>query len=787
MKKATLIVLAFTVLAAKSNAQVLPVVEQHFNNYTSKTLQEKLFVHINKPAYTAGELLWFKVYNVDANYLLPLDVSKVVYIEVLDDNQSPVLQAKIAMKNGEGSGSLFIPLTFYTGNYTLRAYTSWMKNFSADYYFAQKLTIINPLKSPGIIDKTAGDEYAVQYFPEGGHLVNGLTGVVGFKATSRQGKGVYFKGAILNQKNDTVVKFSPLKYGMGRFTFKPESNFTYHAVVNVNGKVLQQNLPAASNAGYVMSVKDNGTGQLAVNINTTIANQNIYLFAQTHNVIKYVASATASNGIAAFSIDKKKLGDGISQITIFDNDKKPVCERLYFKRPAKTLTINAAVNTPLYTTRKKVDINFDTKGADGAPVAASLSLSVYKLDSLLQKSPVNILNYLWLSADLKGSIEAPDYYFISTDLVADEAADNLMLTQGWRSFDWNDALSEKIPVFKFLPEVNGPIVNAKITNRFNQQPAAEIITYLGITGKSVQLYASKSDSLGRLIFNMHNFYGTAELVAQTNTTIDTNYRIEVLTPFSAQFAAGSSSRFEIDKTLQNTFADQSLAMQVQNIYSGTNLKQFYNPHADSSAFYGAPYKTYLLDNYTRFTTMEEVMREYIREVNIFHVHNQFEIKVLKGAGFLQDGEPMVLIDGIPFFNINKVFTADPLKIRKLESIPFPYYLGPSFEDGIFSLTSYKGDMGGVEIDPHALVLDYEGLQQERKFYSPVYESEQQTASHLPDFRNVLYWSPSVYTTTNGQNSLSIYTSDQQGSYIGIMQGITKNGEAGYHEFRFDVK
>jgi hypothetical protein len=131
-----------------------------------------------------------------------------------------------------------------------------------------------------------------------------------------------------------------------------------------------------------------------------------------------------------------------------------------------------------------------------------------------------------------------------------------------------------------------------------------------------------------------------------------------------------------------------------------------------------------------------------------------------------------------------VFTVDPLKVRKLEVVPFRYYYGPSDSEGIFSFTTYKGDLGGVELDPHAIVVDYEGMQLQREFYSPVYDTETQAASRIPDFRNVLYWSPELST---GRNAASFYTSDQPGKYIGVVQGLTASGDAGVQYFSFDVK
>jgi len=773
-----------TVVTITAYGQVLPDVQNSFNNYNTNALTEKLFVHTDKEAYTAAELIWFKIYNVDGIDHNPIDLSKVAYVEVLDANKNVILQAKIAMKNGSGSGSLYIPVTISSGNFVLRAYTSWMKNFSPDYYFSKKLTIINPQKSPEP-SKAVADDYDIQFFPEGGNLVNGITSVVGFKATNQWGLGVNFKGAILDAKNDTVVKFSPLKFGMGHFTIKPDINAGYRAVINIGGKTIQKQLPGINNSGYTINLTDNGGGQLRATVNSGSQSGTVYLFVHTRGAIKLVANAVLNNGAASFDIDAAKFGDGISHITIFNDAKQPVCERLYFKRPAANLLIDAATDGQVYHTRKKVTVDIAAKDQSNNQLEANLSLSVYRLDSLQGIGHQDIRNYLWLSSDLRGNIESPDYYFKNTGKEVDEAIDNLMLTQGWSRFAWNNVLSNKAPEFKFLPEYNGPIVNAMLVNLANNQPASDILAYLCVPGKRLQFYASRSDSTGKLIFNMKNFFGPGEIVAETNTEVDTNYRIDILNPFSEQFTNTNPGPFAVTTAMQNDMENHNLGTQIQNIYSVNKLRRFYDPNVDSSAFYGTPYKKYILDNYTRFTTIEEIMREYVSEVNITKPKGKFNIKVLNEIG-MYEADPIVFIDGVPFFNTNKVFAADPLKLYKLEVVPFTYYVGPSVAGGVFSFTSYKGDMGGNEIDPRAVVLDYDGLELQREFYSPAYDSDAAYRSHLPDFRNVLYWAPYVNTATTGKNSISFYTSDQTGHYIGVIQGITTNGVAGSQNFMFDV-
>ena len=116
-----------------------------------------------------------------------------------------------------------------------------------------------------------------------------------------------------------------------------------------------------------------------------------------------------------------------------------------------------------------------------------------------------------------------------------------------------------------------------------------------------------------------------------------------------------------------------------------------------------------------------------------------------------------------------------------------YIYGPTLFSGIMSFTTYKGDGSSIEIDPHAVVLDYEGLQQQRKFYSPAYDSEEQVNSTIPDFRTTLYWNPKVGTESDGKTSLIFYTSDKAGQYIGFIEGNAADGRCGSGVLTFEVK
>jgi hypothetical protein len=208
---------------------------------------------------------------------------------------------------------------------------------------------------------------------------------------------------------------------------------------------------------------------------------------------------------------------------------------------------------------------------------------------------------------------------------------------------------------------------------------------------------------------------------------------------------------------------------------------------DSILFYGTPDRTFPLDDYTRFSTMEEVMREYVQGVGVRKQKGKFHYKILyqRTNAFFAD-DPLILLDGMPIFDTDKAIAIDPLEIKKLEVVKQKFILGKESFSGILSYTTYDHDLSWYQIDPLALQVAYDGLQLQREFYTPIYETEERIGSRMPDFRTLLHWVPNI-NTKEGKTQISFYTSDQQGIYIGIVQGMTDQGEMGSTSFTFEVK
>lgn len=768
-------------------------IQKQFDAYSQQTLQEKLYVHVDRPFYVSGEILWFKLNAVDGTYHKPLRLSTIAYVEVLDAEQKPVLQAKVSLQNAAGSGSFSLPASLASGNYVVRAYTSWMKNFSPDFYSYTPVTIVNTRRNLGLKAREDSAALDVQFFPEGGNLVSGLTSLVAFKVADKAGKGVAAEGTIVDAQGTVLTQFKTLKFGLGKFTLTPaQAGSGYTAVLRfANRPSIVQKLPAVQAQGYVLRVEEKGQGQLSVAVASNVADkgeEDLFLVGRAGQRISVLEAARLANGRAEFVVNKLGLADGITHFTVLNSRKQPLGERLYFQRPKQQLLVASATDKPQYSAREKVSLQLSAATAGGQLVPADMSLAVYRLDSLSMNAGADINSVLWLTSDLKGTVENPNYYFTSTGAEAAEAADNLMLTHGWSRFRWTDVFSNTLPPFDHLPELNGHLIEGSVVHRFTGKPTPKIGAYLASPSRVSRLYTATSDENGRVRFEAQNLYGLRELMVQTNPQTDSMYRVEILNPFSVHHRATVVPPLVLSEAARSDLSKRSLHVQVQNAYFRKQLSTYRMPAADSVSFYGKANETYKLDDYTRFKVLEEVMREYVPGVLVRRRNDGFHFLVVDNVnGGVFTKNPMVLLDGFPVFNINKLMAIDPLTIQKLEVFTSRYMQGAMTYEGLVNYTTYKGDLGGFQPDANVLVQEYEGLQWQREFYSPRYETAAEKQSRLPDARNLLYWNPSVATTVDGNKTIEFYTSDQPGKYVVVVQGIAPNGLAGSRRIVFELK
>ncbi|GAA4276155.1 hypothetical protein [Aquimarina mytili] len=106
--------------------------------------QEKMFIHYNTTLLFSGEYLYYKVYCLNTKNNLLSDISKIAYVELIDEDKNAIFKHKVKLENGVGQGDFFLPVSVPSGNYKLIGYTQWMINAKDNLFFQGDISILNP-------------------------------------------------------------------------------------------------------------------------------------------------------------------------------------------------------------------------------------------------------------------------------------------------------------------------------------------------------------------------------------------------------------------------------------------------------------------------------------------------------------------------------------------------------------------------------------------------------------------------------------------------------------------
>jgi hypothetical protein len=243
-------------------------IKSSLERFYLKYPQQKVYLHINKSSYAAGDNIWFKAYVVNGINHRPDTYSTNLYVELINSYKKVTDIKRIRLINGFGWGDFILTDTVPEGLYQIRAYTNWMRNFNEDYYYTENFPVKNPdfknqiskqeaKNNKRIIKQTEKKSRVIdfQFFPEGGDLVYNIESVVAVKAINKSGKGVKVEGEVYDSDKNRIISFSSFHKGMGAFRIKPEYDKEYYALVNFgqNGNI-KVKLPEPLERGVVMTV-----------------------------------------------------------------------------------------------------------------------------------------------------------------------------------------------------------------------------------------------------------------------------------------------------------------------------------------------------------------------------------------------------------------------------------------------------------------------------------------------------------------------------------------------------
>lgn len=463
-----------------------------FNRYLP---QEKVYLHFDNTAYFMGEKMWFKAYVLRSDNHHATDVSRVLYVELLDRSGNVVETQKLPIgAMGQADGVFDLRNVLAGGFYEVRAYTRYMLNWDSSWLFSRVFPIFEtpgkegdysrpslgktawqvresekvPTKEKTGISFAKPEDGNIAFFPEGGHLVENLSCRVAFEIRDRQGLPVNGTGE-LSCGEECLCSVSTSQNGRGEFSLVAQPGKIYSLnLKDKRGRLYRQELPVAEKEGCSMRVTQSGKSWcVTLNTTTSFAQDSLGIVLTAHGALKHVDVVAGSRSIY-LSLPDSAIADGVNRVSVVNGAGQVLADRLFFQYP-RTLKDSISVTVKETSLLPSAPINLSFH----APPSTIFSLSVRDADTEKNISSLDCENWLLLAGELHGYVSHPEYYFESDDAEHREAADLLMLVQGWRRYDLSQMMGKKNfkivhPVEKGLSisgRLKGPQKKAIVSNQ----------------------------------------------------------------------------------------------------------------------------------------------------------------------------------------------------------------------------------------------------------------------------------------------------------------------------------
>jgi TonB-dependent SusC/RagA subfamily outer membrane receptor len=780
---------------------------------------EKVYLHLDKPYYAAGDDIWFKAYVTNGSYHEPSALSGILNVELVDARGAVNQTIKLQLSKGTAAGDFALPDTLQAGNYRLRAYTNYMRNAGSEYFFDEAISIINSISTA--VSKTTGNSMpgdiaaagqvnskaSLQFFPEGGSLIVGVRSVIAFKAVGVNGLGADVSGVVTNNRGQQITTFKSTHLGMGAFSFVPMPGNTYTAnVTYANGNQSVINLPQAADTGYALNITDADGGNLQVKITTASAtlqqnpNRLVSLVAQSAGRVYYAGKSKPGSREFTAIIPKSKFPAGIAQFTLFSDSGEPLNERVVFIRHPDQLKLNLTADRSASSPQQKMKINLNALNGD-KPAAGSFSVAVINES----KVPVdgdsenNIFAGLLLTSDLRGYIEKPAYYFNNASDKTRADLDVLMLTQGYRRFEWKEIMQDKFAPVVFQPETALKVSGAITTPGGKPVPNAKV-QLIDIDNATYQI-DTLTDAKGRFAFTGLAFEDSIRLIIQARNAKnkrDVVIHIDSISPpISGNNKNAAAMQVSISDTLSVYAKSSKQLYDMQRRYGVGNHvitlreviireKKVALKHSANLNGPGNADQVLLARDFRNFgcANLSDCLQGRLLGV-IFNNGIPYTTRGYRPMQLIVDG---VYVEGS---FLNSINYNDVAAIEVLRNGANTGIYGGRGGNGVILVTTKRGDdndnayngpTAGRGIKPYYP----KGYYKARTFYSPQYD-QPKTNKQLADLRSTIYWQPDVITGADGKATIEYFNAGSKGTYRVVIEGLDTDGNIGRQVYRYNVE
>ncbi len=826
MNKKLPLLLFFVATATTLFAQSDSIISRNIkalDNYATAKPIEKVHLHLDRQLYFPGDTIWFKAYLVIGEYHKLSALSGILYAELIDPKDSVIKRLNLSVQAGTAPGDFELPFDIAPGTYRVRAYTTWMRNFGSEYFFDQPITIAG--FSTGIVPTQTNivkvavpstpNKVDIQFFPEGGELVNGLRSKVAFKAISENGMAEDVQGSILDNSGNEVATFTSQHLGMGVFPLEPQKGKLYFAKLTASdGSTFSVPLPVAKEAGFTLSINKNLGDSLYVKIAAiNVPDTAFYLMAQSGGKNYFAAARKLANKVYTAFLLKSRFPTGIAQFTLFSQSGEPLNERIVFIQNNDPLKLSITLDKNSYAPSEKVKLALQAKEPNGASATGTFSISV--IDE--SRVPVNeqaentIFTDLLLKSEISGYIEDPNYYFIDPSEKNKADLDLLMLTQGYRRFEWKEILSNRQPIFGDQPE-KGFGLSGTVKTSAGKLVAKGVVILTSVKNRLV--LDTLTDDNGRFRFENIGLTDTATIIINSKKANgNDNVVLEIDKPSypvvtkinsegSSYVAAPVALTGQQTRLAYTVWRRDSLGHVIQLkevIIKEHKIPPFHPDYSQvlkySANLNGPGNANQVLmagDDFQKYPSLADALYGKVHGVEIGYRppgRKAYSTRA-KMRHLIGPVKPMAIyLNGtqVPPDYLDLINPADVYSVEVLTSAMYLNLYGTDATNGALIVTLKNGSeiSNQVEIAPGLLRYNFRGFYKAREFYTSNYAVKQSVGT--PVNRTTVFWNSKVQCYEDKEGQCEYYNSNAMGIYAIIVEGISDHGTLVHEILKYQVK
>jgi TonB-dependent SusC/RagA subfamily outer membrane receptor len=552
---------------------------------------------------------------------------------------------------------------------------------------------------------------------------------------------------------------------MGSFSLFPEKGKTYYGVFkNKSGESKRFQLPVTKSDACAL--KTNWTKSklyITLQKGEQYVERPLNLIVHTRGLVVYAAAWPNRNTL---SIDKEAFPSGVTQILLFDENMNPVSERLVFCMNDRELAnVEISTNKPNYKKRELVSANVRVTDIGNNPLEGDFSVAVTDNRDIVPDSLFTIISSLLLCSDIRGYIEAPEYYIENPT-----SADVLMLTQGWKRYNipavLKDSLDRPVHYMELGQEISGTVKRV-LGNKTNEDNSVSIFSL-----NANYVDAAMSDENGRFYFNGFEFPDSTIYIVQALNKRGKSY-VELLVdeetfPEIKQFAVpdfqlDSMMLRYIEKSDQKYTDENGSRAIVLETVTITGQKQ--QSMRNSNSIYSSISNTVITsDKFERYTDLYQAL------MTVGGIMITGDNISIRGSS----AKPVIIIDDVIWEDVNlrdiNILDVESIEIMKGAEAAV---LGSRGAGGAIIIHTKEGDITpkkGIKFNMKTVLP--KGYRKNVEFYSPKYETEDQMTGI--DRRTTIFWKPDV-KISEGNATFDFYTADANSTYSVIVEGVANDG------------